>query len=215
MLYMATSTDLPLRTSPEITIEEVESSREAVLQSFRLPVVRFIGAHTGCSCGFPSVRAETPVDYFEGGFRDAQHRELDLQSVRALLNLIREHVLDSGEIANRRTLQRCAAFEVVASVKETIRRRLRPGNHAPWEEVVGDLNRAVQGWRPTSYGSVTKARHAVKLHLYHTVRWFLRHRHNVAGPGYRQFPAQDVFGKLGALSPDSCPRVVRSSPPMP
>ena len=98
MLYMATSTDLPLRTSPEITIEEVESSREAVLQSFRLPVVRFIGAHTGCSCGFPSVRAETPVDYFEGVFRDAQHRELDLQSVRALLNLVREHVLDSGEI---------------------------------------------------------------------------------------------------------------------
>jgi len=98
MLYMATSTDLPLRTSREITIEEVESSREAVLQWFRLPLVRFIGAHTGCSCGFPSLIAETPVVYFDGVFRDAQHRELDLQSVRALLNLVREHVLDSGEI---------------------------------------------------------------------------------------------------------------------
>jgi hypothetical protein len=98
MLYMATSTDLPLRESPEITIEEVETSREAVLQWFRLPVVRFIGAHTGCSCGFPSVITETRVDYFEGVFRDAKHRELDLQSVRALLNLVHEHVLASGEI---------------------------------------------------------------------------------------------------------------------
>ena len=98
MLYLATSTDLPLRTSPEITIEEVESSRQAVRQWFRLPVVRFIGAHTGCSCGFPSVIAETPVDYFEGVFRDAEHRELDLQSVRALLKLVREHIMASGEV---------------------------------------------------------------------------------------------------------------------
>ena len=31
--------------------------REAVIQWFTLPTVRFIGAHTGCSCGFPSVIA--------------------------------------------------------------------------------------------------------------------------------------------------------------
>jgi RNA-directed DNA polymerase len=106
--------------------------------------------------------------------------------------------------------------KAVASIKETIRRRLRPGNHAPWEEVVGGLNRAVRGWAAYfSYGSVTKARHAVTLHMYHTVRCFLRRRHKVAGHGYRRFPMQDVFGKLGVLSPESCPRFVRSSQRMP
>jgi hypothetical protein len=55
---------------------------------------------------------------------------------------------------------------------------------------------------------VAKARHAVMLHLYHAVRRFLRRRHKIAGPGYRQFPMQDVFGKLGVLPPDSYARFV-------
>ena len=96
--------------------------------------------------------------------------------------------------------------KAVASIKDNIRRRLRPGNQAPWEEVARDLNRTVRGWTGYfSYGSVTKARHDVKLHLYHAVRGFLRRRHKVAGPGYRQFPITDVFGKLGVLAPDLCP----------
>jgi RNA-directed DNA polymerase len=96
--------------------------------------------------------------------------------------------------------------KAIASIKERIRRRLRPGNQAPWEEVARDLNRTVRGWAAYfRYGSVTKARHDVALHLYHTVRRFLRRRHKVAGPGYRQFPSQDVFGHLGVLSPESCP----------
>jgi RNA-directed DNA polymerase len=50
--------------------------------------------------------------------------------------------------------------KAVASIKDTIRRRLRPGNHAPWEEVARDLNRTVRGWASYfSYGSVTEARH--------------------------------------------------------
>ena len=106
--------------------------------------------------------------------------------------------------------------KAVASIKERIRRRLRPGNHAPWDDVARDLNRRVRGWSAYfSYGSVTKARHAVKLHVYHTVRRFLRRRHKVAGDGYRQFPIQDVFGTLGVLSPESCPHFVRSALRMP
>ena len=74
-------------------------------------------------------------------------------------------------------------------LRTSIRRRLRPGNQAPWEDVARDLNRTVRGWAAYfSYGSVSKARHAVKLHLYHAVRRFLRRRHKVAGSGYRQFP---------------------------
>jgi RNA-directed DNA polymerase len=97
--------------------------------------------------------------------------------------------------------------KAVASIREGIRRRLRRGNQAPWEEVVRDLNRTVRGWGAYfCYGSLAKARHDVKMHLYHTVRRFLRRRQKVAGPGYRQFPISDVFGNLGVLSPDSCPR---------
>jgi RNA-directed DNA polymerase len=98
--------------------------------------------------------------------------------------------------------------KAVASIKRAIRGRLRPGNQAPWEDVVRDLNRTVRGWAAYfCYGSLAKARHDVKLHLYHTVRRFLRRRHQLAGPGYRQFPISDVFGKLGVLSLDSCPRL--------
>jgi RNA-directed DNA polymerase len=92
--------------------------------------------------------------------------------------------------------------KAVAAVKAAIRQRLRPGNQAPWEDVVCPLNRTVRGWLAYfSYGTVTKARHDVQLHLYHAVRRFLRRRHKLAGPGFRRFPMPVVFGELGVLSP--------------
>lgn len=98
--------------------------------------------------------------------------------------------------------------KAVASIRQRIRQRLWRGNQAPWDEVVRELNRTVRGWAAYfSYGSVRKVRHDVALHLYHTTRRFLRRRHKVAGPGYRQFPIQDVFGKLGVRSPESYSRV--------
>jgi RNA-directed DNA polymerase len=97
--------------------------------------------------------------------------------------------------------------KAVASIRARIRSRLRPGLQAPWEEVVCALNRTVRGWgNYFSYGSVSKARHAVQLHLYHTVRRFLRRRHKVAGSGFRQFPPHRVFGELGVFPLDPTPR---------
>lgn len=56
--------------------------------------------------------------------------------------------------------------KAVARIKERIRQRLRPGNQAPWDEVVRALNRTVRGWVAYfSYGSVSKARHVVELHF--------------------------------------------------
>lgn len=98
MLYLATATDQPLRSSPELSVEEVEPSREAVRQWFSFPTVRFIGAHTGCSCGFPSVMAEEPIEYYDGIFQDGPDREADLRSVRLLLALLREHVTTTGKV---------------------------------------------------------------------------------------------------------------------
>lgn len=97
MLYMATQGDVPVRSSPDMSVEEVESSREAVRQWFSLPVVRFIGAHTGCSCGFPHVVAEEPIEYWNGIF-DGEDRDDDLRSVDSLLGLVREHVTATGEV---------------------------------------------------------------------------------------------------------------------
>jgi RNA-directed DNA polymerase len=92
--------------------------------------------------------------------------------------------------------------KAVAAIKVAIRHRLRPGNQAPWTDVVRSLNRTVRGWLAYfSYGTVMKARHAVQLHLYHAVRRFLRRRHKLAGSGYRRFPMPVVFGELGVLSP--------------
>jgi hypothetical protein len=97
MLYMATEGDVPVRSSPELSVEEVEPSREAVRDWFSLPVVRFIGAHTGCSCGFPHVVAEEPIEYWDGMF-DGQNRDADLESVDSLLSLVGEHVRATGEV---------------------------------------------------------------------------------------------------------------------
>jgi RNA-directed DNA polymerase len=93
--------------------------------------------------------------------------------------------------------------KALASIRDKIRRHLRPGNQAPWEDVVSALNRTVRGWAAYfRYGSVSKARHAVDRHVYHSVRHFLRRRHKVAGAGSRQFPATRVFGELGVVSVD-------------
>jgi len=97
MLYMATQGELPVHSAPELSVEEVEPSREAVRRWFSLPVVRFIGAHTGCSCGFPHVVAEEPIEYRDGMF-DGQDRQADLKSVELLLALVRDHVTATGEV---------------------------------------------------------------------------------------------------------------------
>lgn len=91
MLYMASSEPVAELETEDLTIERLRSSSEAVARHFGFPHVYFIGAHTGCSCGFPSVAAEVPVTYFEGMFddEDDEERLKNLASVRALLELIR------------------------------------------------------------------------------------------------------------------------------
>ena len=88
MLYIGTPTELPLDSSNDLKIERVDEGREGVKRWFTHPAVRFVGAHTGCSCGFPSVIAESPIEYFEGMSLPSDDREADLRSVRALVELI-------------------------------------------------------------------------------------------------------------------------------
>jgi hypothetical protein len=94
MLYIGIAEQLPLMSAADLSIENVSDTRQAVTQWFSQPAVRFVGAHTGCSCGFPSVIAESPIDYYEGMPLESDNRAADLRSVRALIALI-------GEVAAR------------------------------------------------------------------------------------------------------------------
>jgi hypothetical protein len=105
MLYAGTAST-PASTHPaDLRLEPVDGHRQVVTQWFSQPVVSFIGAHTGCSCGFPSVLAETPVEYYEGMPFESDDRAADLRSVRALLELLRQgtagsHVVELYPVAD-------------------------------------------------------------------------------------------------------------------
>ena len=98
MLYVATLIELPLLQSDPIRVEAIEPDQEVVRQVFSLPHARFVGAHTGCSCGFPYVVAEEPIEYWEGMFDEDEEREKDRRSLQALLDLIRPDVPPSGVV---------------------------------------------------------------------------------------------------------------------
>ncbi|MEA2338868.1 MAG: hypothetical protein QOE82_2875 [Thermoanaerobaculia bacterium] len=99
MLYLATEEAEPLASAPELSVNELDPANADVIRSyFSLPHVRHIGAHTGCSCGFPSVESEELIDYFDGMFDDSEDRTADLESVRALLALIRRHAANGHRV---------------------------------------------------------------------------------------------------------------------
>lgn len=98
MLYIGTARELPLEASDDLRIELVEDRRRSVVQWFSQPAVRFVGAHTGCSCGFPSVNAEGPVEYYDGMPLDSDERAADLRSIQALIGLIRRTLAVSDRV---------------------------------------------------------------------------------------------------------------------
>jgi hypothetical protein len=97
MLYIGTAEELPLSSSPDMSIEDVDEARRAVTQWFSQSHVRFIIAHGSCSCGFPSVVAESPIEYYEGMSIDSRD-PADRRSVDALLQLLRQLVARSGSV---------------------------------------------------------------------------------------------------------------------
>ena len=98
MLYLATTVEVPLRQSPDLSIEEIEQSRTIVREWLSLPHVRCIGSHSGCSYGVSSIQSAVPIEYFDGILVETNERENDLRSVNALLELIRPLVRSGGEV---------------------------------------------------------------------------------------------------------------------
>jgi RNA-directed DNA polymerase len=93
------------------------------------------------------------------------------------------------------------AKEAVKRVKGRIRRILRPGNLAPWDEVKEELNRVLRGWAHYfAYGTRLMAYRAVDHCVYDHVRQFLRRRHKVPARGAKKrFPPDLVYGELGVF----------------
>jgi len=99
MLYLGTRSDQPTFKTPDLGVEAVEDRAAGLRQWFSQPVVRLVIAHGTCSCGFPHFVAEEPVEYGDWLapiLAQSDDRAADLRSVRALVELIRPHVLDAG-----------------------------------------------------------------------------------------------------------------------
>lgn len=99
-LFLATTTEIPLDESPDLSVQKVSDSEDAVRRFFSLPHVRSIGAHTGCACGFPHVAAEAPVEWFDGFFDSdtPDDRAKNLASIRRLFTLIGDQLAQSGVV---------------------------------------------------------------------------------------------------------------------
>lgn len=88
-LYLASDAEVPTSKSADFSVDAIRPDDDAVRQWFSLPHVRFIGGHTICSCAFPSVMADVPVDYYEGmEIGQPDTREADLRSLAGLLSLL-------------------------------------------------------------------------------------------------------------------------------
>ena len=97
LLYLGSTIEVPFVRNDDISVEPVEEDRQVVTTHFTQPHVRYIGA-PGCSCTFPHVEAEEPIEWFEGFFDESDDREVVLASVRALLELVGHLLATSPEV---------------------------------------------------------------------------------------------------------------------
>ncbi len=91
MMYLGSNIKLRERKEQFISVEPLNSNQVGVRECLPEPNVYFIGSNSECSCGFPSVIAESPVEYYDGLFDDPDsERDDDLASVRELLTILDE-----------------------------------------------------------------------------------------------------------------------------
>jgi len=100
MLYVATTGDQPYVETDLLNVEDVDPSRMAVRQWLSLPVTRFVGAHTGCSCGFRSIVATEPIAYDAHTFNEGEPDESAeaRASLSALMTMARSFAERDGAI---------------------------------------------------------------------------------------------------------------------
>ena len=88
-VYLASATEIPVRTTAEVSVERLDDIGQPVHHWRSLRNVRYVAAFDGYGCGFPSVVAEEPIEWFDEMFDDVEDRERIIASVRALTVLLK------------------------------------------------------------------------------------------------------------------------------
>lgn len=98
-LYLASEVELPLRVSDDISVDRPGVEGNAVRPWLSLPEMYVVGAHTGCSCGFPRSAADEAVAWHEDLFDErSEDRIKDVASMQALLIVIDELLAQSQSV---------------------------------------------------------------------------------------------------------------------
>jgi hypothetical protein len=96
MVYIGSDREPPLIERDEISVKTLSPEDSQLLSWIDRSFVRFIGAHTGCSCGFRHIVAQQPVPYFDGMFPEEDEDPKDRESTAALIVLLKS-LLAPGE----------------------------------------------------------------------------------------------------------------------
>lgn len=86
----------------------------------------------------------------------------------------------------------------VKRLKQSLRKVLHRGNVAPVDEVVGEVNRMLRGWKAYfRLGTRAPAYRAIDHYARQRLRQFLVRRHKAPGRGVRRFSYEFLHGTLG------------------
>ena len=86
----------------------------------------------------------------------------------------------------------------VKRLKESLREVLHPGNQAPMDDVVAELNRKLRGWKAYfRLGARAKAYRAIDSYTRQQLRQFLVRRHKAPGRGVQRFNHEHLHHVLG------------------
>ena len=99
-VFLASDRPMPAIDGEYLVVRRIdEEEKEMVRRWHSKPEIHFVGAHTGCSCGFPSVVVRGPIDHSEALelFEENDDRQKDIRSLTELRNFIQAHVAH-GEV---------------------------------------------------------------------------------------------------------------------
>ena len=88
----------------------------------------------------------------------------------------------------------------VRRLKASLRATLRPGNQAPIDKVVREVNRKLDGWANYfSVGTLHFAYRGIDHYSCHLLRGFLARRHKVPGRGTRRYSNEELYERFGLV----------------
>ena len=99
-VFLASDKSMPEINSEYLIVRKIDQEEKEMVRRWpSKPEVYFVGSHTGCSCGFPSVVIGGSIDYSEAMemFEESDVLPKDRTSLAALRGYIQAHVAH-GEV---------------------------------------------------------------------------------------------------------------------